>query len=157
MAPKIIFVPGFWEGPTPFEPVSEGLQKHGFETEIVSVPSTGTTSPGNPSMKDDIAAIRTVVEKAVDADKNVVLVLHSGGGFLGSNAIEHLDIKARSEAGKSGGVSKIVFLAGAVFPPGYTHGPLPFAVVDVSHSCWNVLPLFTNTQILGRSNALRHT
>ena len=129
-SPTILFVPGFWEGPAPFAEVSSLLQGYGFPTEVAALASTGKVSPGNPSMLDDIAAIRDTVTKLVESGKEVVMVMHSGGGFLGSNAIEGLGSKARGEA--KGGVIKLVFLAGAVFPEGFHHDPLPFYTIDVS-------------------------
>ena len=131
MAPTIVFVPGFWEGSAPFLHVVSLLQKEGYSTEIATLPSTGTVSPGNPSMHDDIAAIRSFIINLVEKGQHVVLVLHSAGGFLGSNAIESLSLKARQEKELAGGVSKIVFIAGAVFPEGFKHGPLPFFTYDV--------------------------
>ena len=133
MSPTVLFVPGFWVGTTPFDQVSSLLQSQGFTTQTVALPSTGSVSPDNPTMPDDIAAIRTAVQKLVEAEQDVVLVLHSGGGFLGSNAIEGLGAKTRLDKGLKGGVTHIVFLAAAVFPEGFKHGPLPFAVVEVIH------------------------
>jgi len=130
MAPTILFVPGWWVGTTPFAHVSSLLQSQGYATETAVLPSTGTVSPGNPRMEDDIAAVRATVEKVIGDGHDVLLVLHSAGGFLGSNAIEGLSAKARSEKGLKGGVVKIVFLAGAVFPEGFKHGPLPFAIAE---------------------------
>ncbi|PYH91652.1 alpha/beta-hydrolase [Aspergillus ellipticus CBS 707.79] len=115
MAPTLLIVPGFWEGPSVFENVASLLRADGFTTEIATLPSTGTVSPGNPTMADDIAAIRAHLTQIVERDEEVILVLHSAGGFLGSAAME---------------VVKIVFVAGAVFPEGYEHQPLPFAVVE---------------------------
>lgn len=131
--PTILFVPGFWEGPAPFALVTTLLQSAGYPTQTATLPSTGTSSPGNPSMKDDIAAVRSAIAGLVDTEgKTVVLVLHSAGGFVGSNAAEGLDVKTRQGAGLKGGVCRIVFLTGAVFPEGYMHAPLPFFTYDVS-------------------------
>lgn len=131
MAPTVLYVPGFWEGSAPFSHVASLLEAQGCPTEIATLPSTGTVSPGNPSMKDDIAAIRSPVTNLVEKGQYVVLVLHSAGAFLGSNAIEGLSLKARQEKPLRGGVSKIVFLAGAVSPVGYKHSPPPFSTYDV--------------------------
>ena len=131
MAPTILFVPGFWEGPTPFAHVSSLLKSEGFLTDTAVLPSTGTVSPGNPGMHDDVAAIRSTVEKIVHAEQDVVMACYSGGGFLGSNAIEGLTTKARADNGLKGGVSAMVFLSGALFPQGFQHGPLPFFAVNV--------------------------
>ncbi|KAK0507076.1 hypothetical protein JMJ35_010534 [Cladonia borealis] len=71
MAPTILFVPGFWEGSAPFSDVASLLQAQGYPTEIATLRSTGTALPGNPSMKDDIDAIRSTVGKIVDKGQHV--------------------------------------------------------------------------------------
>jgi hypothetical protein len=132
MAPTIIFVPGLWEGPTVFDKVTSILQSQGHSTEVTSLLSTGTTSPGNPNMNDDIANIRSTISKVVEAEEEVLLVLHSAGGFLGSSCIEGLTVKAQKEKGLQGGVVKILFLAAGVLPMGATPPLLPFFEFDVS-------------------------
>ena len=132
MLPTILIVPGYWEGPAPFERVASQLKTHGYQTEITELVSTGTTSPGNPSMLDDIAGVRSAVQKLVeDEEKDVILVVHSVPGMLGPSAIEGLGSKARSDVGLKGGVRKIVFLAALVTLEGFTHAPLPFFEYDV--------------------------
>ncbi|KAL8831699.1 MAG: hypothetical protein Q9191_000709 [Dirinaria sp. TL-2023a] len=128
MAPIVAFVPGFWESTEPFDMVRSLLSEK-FETIICPLLSTGTISPGNPTMADDIAAIRSAIETVATQEKDVVMVMHSGGGFLGSNAIESLSAKARRERGLKGGVIGIVFLSGAIYPEGFEHGDLPFGEI----------------------------
>lgn len=128
MAPTVLFVPGLWEGPTVFEKVVSLLKTSEVSAEVATLRSTGTTSPGNPGMKDDIAAIRVHINTMLARGEDVLLVLHSAGGFLGSEAMQGLDKRTR---GEKPGVVGIVFLAAAVFPEGYQHQPLPFAVVEV--------------------------
>ncbi|KAL9637967.1 MAG: hypothetical protein Q9204_001671 [Flavoplaca sp. TL-2023a] len=126
-APQILLIPGFWEGTSVFDPVITSLQAHGYSARAISLSSTGHASPNNPSMKDDVASIRSAIAPTVEQDeKDVILVLHSAGAFLGCMAIEGLSIKERSRQGKQGGVRKIVFLSGAVWEEGFQHGPLPF-------------------------------
>lgn len=79
------------------------------------------------------------VEKLVVAEQDVLLVLHSAGRFLGSKAIEGLGAKAHAAKGLKGGVVGIVFLAGAVAPEGFTHVPLPFAVVKACFAMTDLL------------------
>ncbi|EHA18810.1 hypothetical protein CBS76997_1918 [Aspergillus niger] len=126
MSPTILFVPGFWEGPKVFTPVCDLLQAAGFKTDVCTLPSTGTISPGNPAMADDIAAVRDHLTSIVQRGEEVILVLHSAGGFLGSAAMEGL---SKSAVGQ-GGIVKIVFLTAAVFPEGHEHEDMPFAVVE---------------------------
>lgn len=135
MAPTIIFVPGLWEGPTAFKRVTSLLQSQGYTTQVASLVSTGTASPGNPDMDDDVANIRSTISKAVESNQEVLLVLHSAGGFLGSAAFEGLTAKARKEEGKKGGVVKILFMAAGILPLGAIPPILPFFDFDVSQSC----------------------
>ena len=131
MPPTVLLVPGFWVGSEPYAAVTKLLSASGFETSIAPLLSTGTTSPNAPTMADDIASIRTRVEILLETGADIVMVLHSGGGFLGSAAIEGLGKKAREADGKANGVVKLVFLSGALFPEGHEHQPLPFAVIEV--------------------------
>jgi hypothetical protein len=65
------------------------------------------------------------------AGKEIVLVCHSAGGFLGSAAIKHLLFK-KGEDQKSGGVSKLVFLTAGLLPAGFRHPEvLPFYDIQV--------------------------
>ncbi|KAF3766652.1 alpha/beta-hydrolase [Cryphonectria parasitica EP155] len=131
----IVLVPGYWEGPTVWRGVVPGLEKDGFNVTTIKLLSTGTPaseSPKSPSMYDDIDVIRKAIEEIVDQGKNVVLVGHSAGAFLGSHALQNLTPKAREEGGKpgAGAVVKLAFIAGALFPPGHEHGPAPFMNVQ---------------------------
>ncbi|RAK73343.1 alpha/beta hydrolase [Aspergillus fijiensis CBS 313.89] len=125
--PTVLLIPGFWEGPTVYTHLATLLTTAGYPVETATLPSTGTVSPGNPTMKDDIAALRAAISRMVSRGDSVVLVLHSAGGFLGCEAMQGLDRGAR---GGEGGVVGIVFLAAAVFPVGLEHKPLPFAWVE---------------------------
>ncbi|KAE8372931.1 Alpha/beta hydrolase fold-1 [Aspergillus bertholletiae] len=126
--PTVLIIPGFWEGPAVFNSVSTLLTASNFKTEIATLPSTGTTSPGNPSLQDDVAAVRTHLEKLVQQGDDVLLVVHSAGGFIGTDAMQGLDKKARQAEGLGGGVVGIVFVTAAVVEEGYVHQALPFAV-----------------------------
>lgn len=131
--PVLVFVPGFWEGVSVFESIRNELEiAHGYSTVAIPLVSTGTASPGNPGLKDDVQGIRSVLEPLVRDGKELLLILHSAGGFLGSQAIKGLTIKEQAEEGKKGGVKMIVFLAGAVLSEGFHHQPLPFFEFDVS-------------------------
>ena len=116
--PTIIFVPGFWEGPTIFDTVASTLNAQGYDTAYAPIASTGHASPGNPTILDDIQQIRRVIEPHVLAGQEVVLVCHSSGGCMGSAAIKDLDYKTRRARGEKGGVVKLVFLTAGILPQG---------------------------------------
>ena len=122
----IVFVPGLWEGPAVFDTVATELRSYGYDISFAPLASTGKASPGNPSMSDDIRGIRSVIEPLVLGKKDVILVMHSAGGFLGSSAIKGLGSAARNAQGETGGVQKLVFLAAGLANEGYEHSPRPF-------------------------------
>jgi pimeloyl-ACP methyl ester carboxylesterase len=119
--PTIIFIPGAWVGPKPYEGVSQTLQIHGYPTLTIPLTSTGKSAPNAPSMHDDIAALRIALLPHVEAEKEIVLVMHSLGGLLGSNAIEGMGIEARAKEGKKGGIKRLVYLAAGILPEGEPH------------------------------------
>lgn len=125
--PHILLIPGFWEGPSVYESVLDSLRHYGYSTQTIPLSSTGHASPNNPSMKDDVASIRSFIAPLIEEEaKEILLVLHSAGAFLGCMAIEGLSLKEREGKGQRGGVKKIVFLSGAIWQEGFQHGPLPF-------------------------------
>ena len=85
-------------------------------------------------MLDDIATIRETIEKHSGMGQELLLVLHSAGGFLGSAAMDGFALPARKEKGLKGGVAGIFFLAAGIAPEGFKHQPLPFFEYDVTLS-----------------------
>jgi alpha-beta hydrolase superfamily lysophospholipase len=69
-----------WEGAAVLVPIARKLQEQGFSNVITALPSLGHTSPGIPSLDDDIAAVRAFVKPVVRPEREVVLVCHSVGG-----------------------------------------------------------------------------
>ncbi|KAL9108364.1 MAG: hypothetical protein Q9227_006824 [Pyrenula ochraceoflavens] len=137
---SVVFVPGFWEGPGPFEGVRAILQKkYGYNTTVIARPSTGHASPNNPTQEDDIEVIRTTlkVKKKLDILINrghkIILVVHSSGGFVGSNAIIGLTLSERSALGLSGGVAIIVAMTAALLRPAKLNAPPPFWDIKGPH------------------------
>lgn len=145
-APVVVVIPGFWEGYDLWKEAANAIALAGYESTIMQLPSTGTKPPENATMHDDIYAIREVLEDLLEREeKEIVLVMHSAGGFLGSNAIEGLSLGARKAQGKPGGVRRLLFLSAILLSEGAMHTPASlydFRVGDiwtlwvgVSHTC----------------------
>ncbi|KJZ79772.1 hypothetical protein HIM_00486 [Hirsutella minnesotensis 3608] len=136
MTPRLFIVPGLYEGPGSFEPLSRRLNAFGFANiHVTKLLSTGTTSKDQPkmmTMDDDISFIQVEMRKFVDDVGNdpVIVILHSAGGFLGSAAMQGLSVDARKKAGKPGGITRIIAVTAALAPSGFEHKPLPFMKFD---------------------------
>ncbi|KAL3492470.1 hypothetical protein BJX62DRAFT_224610 [Aspergillus germanicus] len=100
-------------------------------TDFIYAPliSTGTSSPGNPTMYDDAMGIREIIKPLVEVGKRLVIVGHSAGAFLSGMAMEGLEVggelAAPTGAG-GGGVERFVFIAGGILPLGAPHPELGF-------------------------------
>lgn len=130
--PTLVFVPGFWEGPTVYNDIASTLSTtHSYPTLIVPLASTGTCPPHAKTFTDDVAAVRTALEALLASGKEVILVMHSAGAFIGSQAIKDLSVYARTAKGEEGGVKKLVFLTGAPFPGDSEHPDQPFFEIEV--------------------------
>lgn len=134
--PTIVFVPGLWEGPAVFSSLANTLSTppHAYPIHLITLPNTGKVSPANLTLQGDVRGIRAQMEPLVEAGKEIILVMHSAGGFLGSNAIEGWSAEGRRKEGKQGGVKKLVFLAAGILPEGAVHEDPPFFEKDVSVS-----------------------
>lgn len=134
--PTIIFVPGFWEGPTIFAPVISKIEsEYGYHTSTVTLPSTGTLPPSIKTFADDVKAIQRAIENHVEEGRDVIVIAHSAGGFLSSEAVKGLSVKDRSSLQKKGGVRKMIFLTGMLIPEGTKHqNDQPFFNIQVDLS-----------------------
>ncbi|KAL5049370.1 hypothetical protein BDW71DRAFT_159869 [Aspergillus fruticulosus] len=124
MPPTIVIIPGLWLGPKPYELLVEEMKKAAPSlTDFVYAPlvSTGTRSPGNPTMYDDSVGIREVIRPLVEAGKRLVLVGHSAGAFLSGMATEGLEVGEEIAKKSGGGVERFVFIAGGILPVGAPH------------------------------------
>ena len=135
-APAVVIIPGFWEGFEIWEVAANKIASTGYECTIIQLPSTGTVSSNGTTMYDDIYTIQEILENIIERDgKEIVLVMHSIGGLLGSNAIEGMSLAERKAKGESGGVRRLLFLSAELLPEGarYTSSLLcDFQVSDSS-------------------------
>ncbi|MCJ1435965.1 hypothetical protein MMC27_005341, partial [Xylographa pallens] len=82
----------------------ELFEAHGYPTECPCLPSFNA-KPAPSNFAEDAAAIRSALDNlVVDEGKDVIVVMHSYGGAVGSQAVdESLGKKARHDKGLAGG------------------------------------------------------
>ncbi|KAI1433670.1 Alpha/beta hydrolase fold-1 [Xylaria sp. CBS 124048] len=150
--PIIVCVPGAWCMPEIYTPTTDILAKAGYTCLTVALPGVGfeQRSPEDkagpkpvPGLQDDASAVREVVLSQLDAGHDVVLVCHSYGGVVGSEAVRGLDRASRGNGNGNGtgAVIHLVYIAaiivdvgGQVWPGGKTPEDGNFIVQgDV---CW---------------------
>jgi alpha-beta hydrolase superfamily lysophospholipase len=120
---SIVFVQGSFQTPLVYKKLTDGLKNHGFPTFHPELPSCSNTEANDfptKTLDDDTNAVKRVLEQLVlDEGKDVVVVMHSYGGLVGSNAIpKELSFSNRKTAGLSGGVIHLFYFAAFVLDEG---------------------------------------
>ncbi|KAF4963263.1 hypothetical protein FSARC_8701 [Fusarium sarcochroum] len=82
----ILFIPGAWHSAQCFADVANRLQKSGFNTDLVELPSVGAKGH-HDDFSSDVAMIRDHASKAISVGQKIVLVAHSYGGVPTTEAI----------------------------------------------------------------------
>ncbi|KAK5018018.1 hypothetical protein LTR16_001123 [Cryomyces antarcticus] len=106
--PTIVYVPGAWHNHHAYDPTTALLDAAGYKTHGVDLVSPGSPPPFK-TFADDVAAVRAALIAHVDAGEDVVLVVHSYSGVVGTEAVEGLAPKDRKEG--KGAVVGLVYIA----------------------------------------------
>lgn len=152
--PILVFCPGAWCDTGYFKLTTAILEKAGYTCLTVSLPSVGSdlrpkdAPPIVQGLQTDANAVRDVVIPQLDAGRDVVLVCHSYGGVVTSEAVKGLDRASRGPG--TGAVIHLVYVAAIILDVGnrvYPTGGLPEGefIVD-GEVCWRN-PEAPNTEL----------
>ncbi|KAK9784244.1 putative catalytic protein [Seiridium cardinale] len=110
--PTIVLVQGSFQLPEVYYKLGDALRGSGYSVNQPPLPSlNGQDKPdfASKSLTDDALAVRSEVKRLVEAGERVVLVMHSYGGLVGSEAVtEDMSFAQRRSNGLHGGVGKHV-------------------------------------------------
>lgn len=115
----ILYVPGAWHKASTFSPVSTLLEEAGYQVDLIDLPSVGPAKH-LPNFDADVQTIRSRIEKACDAGRDVVLIGHSYGSIPASEAANGLDVESRRKDGKTGGVKHLIFCCAFIVDEGHS-------------------------------------
>ncbi|KAI1108507.1 alpha/beta-hydrolase [Nemania sp. NC0429] len=116
--PTIFIVHGAWHVPESYQKLTSALETRGYEVHLPRLPSTNGIRPPNADLLTDSLLVRNYVESLVRAGRTVVVIMHSYGGQVGTNALHGLGVEARVRQGQPGGISHLVYMAAYVVPEG---------------------------------------
>ena len=108
--PAVVIVPGAFYEPWHYRLLHTGLEQAGYNVTTVTLPSTGGDK-AQPNADADIAATASAIKSYISAGQDVVVAMHSYGGFVGNCAPKGL-LPADTENGK-GVVGMVHICAGA--------------------------------------------
>lgn len=96
------------------------LKEQGYSSYAVALPST--SGDPNASFLDDINAVKTVVMSQTELGHDVIIVVHSYGGFVGESAMK--DLPTRRNPSSNALHGKVIGLA--LMGTGFTQDSLSF-------------------------------
>ena len=138
LKPTLVFVPGIWAGGQVYDKTVAILRKRGYECYVVELASPGHAysrerTPPGPTVREDIEIIRKKLTEIVESNGGtyVILVMHAGGGIIGSIALQGLTRLSRKRLGKRGGVTKLAFVAALLYYQGYDWPHFEFSVSEL--------------------------
>ena len=136
----VVIVPGSFQKPAVYKPLSDGIRAQGYHTVQLQHSSCIDVDDPDFAKKDldaDTSLVRETIENLVDNEqREVVVVMHSYGGLVGSNAIpEHLSLSQRQSQGLAGGVAHLFYFSAFIMGQGQsvlnTYGESPDDEVKV--------------------------
>lgn len=153
--PCVVLVHGSWHQPRHWEPISERLGAAGYDVVAVDLPSCSGVAMDDAAVQD-ITAIRKAIENFTAAGRDVVVVMHSYGGFVGSEAIgEYMEARNAEEAATAstgtasprGKIVHLVYVAAMILERGVSTATEPFSgrmPVDLADGLVYSLAPYTN-------------
>lgn len=130
--PAIVLVHGAWHVPQHYSSFIQLLQNEGFDVSCPLLPTCDEEKRLTADLSHDVAVIRDRVAALIEQSREIIMLLHSYGGAVGTEAIKGLTIKDRSEKGRSAGVVHLIYMCGFMLQIGESVGSasLPRPVPD---------------------------
>lgn len=132
--PVIVLVPGAWLMPILYRELVVLFDLSGYRTVIQQLPSGNSKIPDAHTVETDSNFVRNhLLLPEIRAGREVVLLMHSYGGFPGPVAANGLSKKELSSQGKRGGIIGMIMLSAVIALEGQS---LLDKLIGKTYSAW---------------------
>jgi pimeloyl-ACP methyl ester carboxylesterase len=114
----VLIIPGGWHKPQSYIKLHDALGSAGFRVSIPELPSANGSRPPNADLATDTAHVRATVEELVKQGDEVIALMHSYGGQIGTNALASFSIANRQKARLKGGVRDLIYMSACAVSEG---------------------------------------
>lgn len=130
--PAIVLIHGAWHVPEHYSEFIEQLQYAGFEVFCPRLPTCDEAQRLAADMYSDAQVVRNQVIALADKSRAVIMLLHSYGGAVGTEAIKGLSASERAGKELPGGVIHLIYMCGFMLQVGESVGgaSLPRPIPD---------------------------
>lgn len=143
MKPTFVLVCGAWHLPPYWDPLITSLTDACYDSVAVTPRSVNAKSPVT-DLQPDVDAVKQVITDLVNKGKDVIVVMHSYGGCVGTEAVGDLVDGNRELATK---IKRLVYLAGWYPTKGQA----------VAHACAGLAPTIGDPNVCSNPSIYRIT
>lgn len=94
-----------------YEKFQSALEAQDHRVHIPALPTMNGARPPTADLYTDSEFVRSYVEGLVETGRDVVVLMHSYGGQVGTNCLVRLGAETRKRRGLTGGVTRLVYIA----------------------------------------------
>ncbi|MCJ1460752.1 hypothetical protein MMC28_011134 [Mycoblastus sanguinarius] len=116
--PAIVLVHGAWHVPEHYSDFVQQLQRAGFEVFCPRLPTCDERKRLNADMFGDAQVVQKQVISLIEKSREVIMLLHSYGGAVGTEAVNGLSMSERVTKGLHGGVIHLIYMCGFMLQVG---------------------------------------
>lgn len=133
--PTILIVHGAWHHPAYFSSVTSLLKAQGYDAICPHLPTCNNDETPQSTPADDVALVRDTALALVDEGRDVVALMHSYGGVIGTDALYDLSTTQRAQSGLKGGLLRLIYMCAFIPQKGQSlagifGGALPPYIVE---------------------------
>lgn len=116
--PAIVLVHGAWHQPSHYSAFVQQLQNAGFEVSCPLLSTCDEETKLTANMYSDVEVVRNQVTCLLEKCRSVMMLLHSYGGAVGTEAVKGLSAREPAAEGLSGGVVRLIYMCGFMLQVG---------------------------------------
>ena len=120
--PAILLVHGAWHVPEHYTDFIQQLHQAGFEVFCPRLPTCDETKRLTSDMFSDAQVVRSQVISLIDKSREVIMLLHSYGGAVGTEAVKGLSASECAAQGLRGGVTHLIYMCAFMLQVGESVG-----------------------------------
>ncbi|TGO29514.1 hypothetical protein BPAE_0014g00650 [Botrytis paeoniae] len=110
--PTLVLLSGSWHNPQNYHKLVSALQTHSYDLLIPSLPSMNGAQTPTADLYTDTSFIHSYISDLVSQGKHIIVLMHSYGGQVGTNALTEFAINTRKAQGLPGGVVHLLYISG---------------------------------------------
>ncbi|KAL8992433.1 MAG: hypothetical protein Q9169_007109 [Polycauliona sp. 2 TL-2023] len=118
----MVLISGGWHTPLTYSAFTKSLRSAGYEIHVPRLPSMNGARPPNSDLTTDTPFIHDYVESLVEAGRQVIAIMHSYGGHVGTNALYGLGANrnGRHQESSAAGVAHLIYMAASAPSEGHS-------------------------------------